>query len=264
MLLVDLIVRLLIVRGRSSQLAGMPKDVRGQPIIVGLRASTPRRSQVTQLIPGQHRRLWSAFASEQPTMHRDARAVQGFFNDLARRVGSVPREAQLPRAIQRQRWSPVNVPLLWGAASVEETVPVLDWLVAGATGMDEAINFHDGMINPVDAVRTGWDSLRTVMRSWEWLRGHGFAALQPSNHISALAQEVLFEDACRNDARVALFEAVFVRLKLHMGRTMAFPKEPRQQAGPQFLRMPVPTVHQVGNSWIQSTSQSVCCDGCPC
>ena len=56
--------------------------------------------------------------------------------------GSVPREAQLPRAIQRQRWSPVNVPLLWGAASAEETVPVLDWLVAGATTMDEAINFH--------------------------------------------------------------------------------------------------------------------------
>ena len=99
------------------------------------------------VVPPPHRRLrlrWSAFASEQPTMHRDARAVQGFFNDLARRVGSVPREAQLPRAIQRQRWSPVNVPLLWGAASVEETVPVLDWLVAGATAMDEAINFHDG------------------------------------------------------------------------------------------------------------------------
>ena len=76
-------------------------------------------------------------------MHRDARAVQGFFNDLARRVGSVPREAQLLRAIQRQRWSPVNVPLLWGAASVEDTVPVLDWLVAGATAMDEATNFHD-------------------------------------------------------------------------------------------------------------------------
>ena len=51
-------------------------------------------------------------------MHRDARAVQGFFNDL--RVAS-----------GQQRWSPVNVPLLWGAASVEETVRVLDWLVPG-------------------------------------------------------------------------------------------------------------------------------------
>ena len=82
--------------------------------------------------------------------------------------------------------------------------------------MDEAINFHDGMINPVDAVRTGWDSLRAVMRSWgvfhradlTRLRGHGFAAVQPGNHISAHAQEFLFEEACKNDARVALFEAV--------------------------------------------------------
>ena len=70
-------------------------------------------------------------------MHRDARAVQGFFNDLARPARST--------IAARQRWSPVNVPLLWGAASVEETVPVLDWLVAGVTAMD-TINFHDGMI----------------------------------------------------------------------------------------------------------------------
>ena len=48
----------------------------------------------------------------------------------------------------------MNVPLLWRAPSVQETVPVLDRLVAGATAMDEAINFHDGMINPVDGVRT--------------------------------------------------------------------------------------------------------------
>ena len=68
-------------------------------------------------------------------MHRDARVVSGFFNDLRVVSGQVLREAQLPHAIQRQRWSPVNVPLLWGAASVEETVPVLDWLVAGATAM---------------------------------------------------------------------------------------------------------------------------------
>ena len=71
------------------------------------------------------------------------------------------------------------------------------------------------------------------MRSWgvfhradltQWLRGHGFAAVQPGNHISAHAEEFLFEEACRNDARVALFEAVFVRLTLHMGRTMAVPE----------------------------------------
>ena len=37
-----------------------------------------------------------------------------------------------------------------------QTVPVLDWLVAGGTAMDEAIDFHDGMINPADADRMGF------------------------------------------------------------------------------------------------------------
>ena len=96
------------------------EDVRARPIIGSDTESVDTAPLAVDAVDsrqnGQHRRLrlrWSAFASEQPTMHRDARAVQGFFNDLARRVGSVPRKAQLPRAIQRQRWSPVNVPLLW-------------------------------------------------------------------------------------------------------------------------------------------------------
>ena len=72
--------------------------------------------------------------------------------------------------------------------------------------MDEVLEFHDGMISPVDAVRTGWSSLREVMRSWgvfhrgdltQWLRGHGFAGAQPGNHIPARAQEYFFEEACR-------------------------------------------------------------------
>ena len=56
----------------------------------------------------------------------------------------------------------------------------------------------------------------------QWLRGHGFAAVQPGNHISARAQE-FYSRKRRNDARVALFEVVFVPLTLHMGRTMAVP-----------------------------------------
>ena len=50
-------------------------------------------------------------------------------------------EAQLPRVIQRQRWSPVNVPLMWGAAGEEQTIPVLDWLFAAETDMDGAVEF---------------------------------------------------------------------------------------------------------------------------
>ena len=70
------------------------------------------------------------------------------------------------------------------------------------------------------------------MRSWgvagqddltQWLRDQRFAGAQPGNHIPARAQEFLFSEACRFDARVALLEAFFVRLTLHMGRQMAVP-----------------------------------------
>ena len=50
----------------------------------------------------------------------------------------------------------MNVPLMWGAAGEEQTIPVLDWLVATTTDMDGAVEFHDGAISPVDAVRSGW------------------------------------------------------------------------------------------------------------
>ena len=39
------------------------------------------------------------------------------------------------------------------------------------------------------------------------------------------AQEFVISEACRFDARVALLEAFFVRLTLHMGRQMAVPPQ---------------------------------------
>ena len=78
----------------SSELAvggNAEEDVRARPIIgsdIESVDTAPRAVDPPQ--NGQHRRLrlmWSAFASEQLTMHRDAHVVQGFFNDLARRVG---------------------------------------------------------------------------------------------------------------------------------------------------------------------------------
>ena len=70
------------------------------------------------------------------------------------------------------------------------------------------------------------------MRSWgvfqridltQWLRGHGFAGTQPGNHITARAQGHFFQETCWVDARVALLEAFFVRLTLHLSRSTAVP-----------------------------------------
>ena len=66
-----------------------------------------------------------------------------------------------------------------------------------------------------------------VFRSWDvasgedltrWLREHGHPGAQPGNHISARAQEHMLQQACGVDARVALLEAVFVVIAVHMGR----------------------------------------------
>ena len=80
----------------------------------------------------QRRRLrlrWSSFASEHVPLHREVRVADAFIRDLARRAGVVPREGEVPRVIRQQRWSPLNVPLLWSAAGVEETSPPAQCLI---------------------------------------------------------------------------------------------------------------------------------------
>ena len=58
------------------------------------------------------------------------RAAATLIQNLAHRVGAVPAGAILPVAIRRQRWSPLTVPLLWGAAGVEQSEAVLEWLTS--------------------------------------------------------------------------------------------------------------------------------------
>ena len=124
------------------------------------------------------------------------------------------------------------MPLLWSAAGVDETSPVLDWLASVAGTMHQAVEFHVGVVNPADAVRVGFAVLRTAMRSWGissppdlslWFRDPGFAMIQPGNHIPARAPEFVIGEACRFDARVALLEACYVRVTLHVGQQMAVP-----------------------------------------
>ena len=162
-----------------------------------------------QVTRGTRRRLrlrWSSFTSEHASLHREARIVDAFVRDLARRVGAVPRGGQLPRVLQHQRWSPIErafVVVRQGRRRPRQSLS--GWLLVQT--MDEEVDFFESRVNPADAVRVGWT----------------FAGAQPGNHIHARAQEFLFSEACRFDARVALLEAFFVRLTLHMGRQMAVP-----------------------------------------
>ena len=109
--------------------------------------------------------------------------------------------------------------------------------VAATSAVEEPIEFYEGGIIASDAVRTGWNALRAVLRGWgvtereglsTWLRNNGFAATVPGNHIAARAQEFIFSEAIAADARVALLEAVYVCYTVHVSRQLAVPPTIRE------------------------------------
>ena len=140
--------------------------------------------------------------------------AENIVRELAGRIGPIPEGGEVPAIVRRQRWSPINVPLMWAAAGGEPSTPVLQWLVQCFSDVAQ-VHFHEGFMNAQEAVRTGWRALRGVFRLWGieeredltvWLRGQGFAGTRPGNHIAARAQKFILSEACRVDARVALLE----------------------------------------------------------
>ena len=175
-------------------------------------------------------------------VHRDVQSADFLMRDLARRIGFVPAGGPLPRPLRVQRWSLMNVPLMWGAAGTDPSTPVLDWLAEVLGEIPDPLEFHGGFIAPSAAVQVEWASLRQAMRSWGisraedltvWLRTNGLPATQRGNHLSARAQEHIMTEACRADARVALLETAFVALALFRGRQMVLPPMTQE-------RVPVP------------------------
>ena len=155
------------------------------------------------------------------------RQAEALVQNLVRRVGPIARGSALPLAVRQQRWSPINVPLLWAAAGAEPTNPVLNWLRACVAGIVEPISFHGGECSATEALAVGFNVLRATMRSWgisnpedlsEWLSRHGFPFVRPGNHLSARAQEHIFAVGSRTDARIAIFEAVYVLITVKRSR----------------------------------------------
>ena len=142
------------------------------------------------------------------------------------RVGPVPIGGNLPSAIRRQRCS-VECALDVGRGRAPREFPLLEWLISMTSGVEEPIHFIGGNLTASAAVRAGWTTLRQAMRSWgveselelsEWLGNQGFPAARPGSHISARGQEHILTEGCREDARVALLEYVFVAITLETGR----------------------------------------------
>ena len=103
------------------------------------------------------------------------RAAEALVNSLVQRIGPVLPGGVVPRALRQQRWSPMNVPLMWGAASDRESDT--------GSRIQQPVSFHGGECSASEAVRLGFSSLRNVIRGWgiecpedllPWLRQHGF------------------------------------------------------------------------------------------
>ena len=198
--------------------AGVETHNRFSPLqdtqVEGMRIVGVSGSDTESDVPSTRRRLCVVWNADP---HSEAQTALILLQVLARRVGAVPVGAPIPVAIRHHRWSPLFVPLLWGAAGVDATTPVLDMLVSTASGVSEPIQFHGSDISATEAVRVGWTALRAVLRMWgvdtqlqvsNWLRNQGFAATRPGHHILARAQERILRE-------MAILETVFVSTVLH-------------------------------------------------
>ena len=80
-------------------------------------------------------------------------------------TGLVTSRRELRFQVRRQRWFPLNVPLMWSAAGQEDSSLLLDWLVGRLVGSRQ-LAFHEGTINAEEAVLSGWLALRSVFKTW--------------------------------------------------------------------------------------------------
>ena len=167
---------------------------------------------------------------------------------LADRIGRVEREMEVPSAVLRQKWSTLNVPLMWAAAGTNADTPVLRWLLRVAAHMPYVVDVVGQEMTGRDALQTAWVALRAAMRSWgvnspaelsTWLAGavgnggRRFPCTAPGGYLTRQAQEYVLQRACAHDARVAALEGMYAEVTLSMSR---------QPQGPEWAAPALPPV----------------------
>ena len=151
----------------------------------------------------------------------------------------MPIGGPIPSAILRQRWSALNVPIIWSAAGACTSIPLIEWLVSRGSSIREPVHFHGGQGSVSDSIRIGWVALREVMTAWgvtapeelsTWLRNRGFPATRPGQHLSVRAQEFIFHEGCVADARCGIVgDSVRVN---HIGARSCKWNSTSEQCGP--------------------------------
>ena len=155
-------------------------------------------------------------------------------------MGPVDFEGEIPRAIRRQQWSAVYVPLMWAAASGDRECPLLQWL-SNAASRGPALHVGVSYMPGEDALYAGWDASLEAMESWgiqsrehlsEWIHNQGFPRPRWGAHFCARAQERILNGVVTRDVRGAAIEAVCVQVALQTCRQHGMPPEPSHNQQP--------------------------------
>jgi hypothetical protein len=153
-------------------------------------------------------------------------------HNLAGRIGPVGPNEEVPPAVRQQKWSALNMPLMWGAAGTAAELPVLKYCRSVAALSLVLVPVAAHQMPASEALMTAWQALRATMRSWgvaspedlsEWFGREGFRTLpRPGAYFGKRLQEHLLHRACGYDARVAGLEASYVHLALYLSRQPRF------------------------------------------
>ena len=197
-------------------------------------ASMPRRRRLVLVsrdldVPDSHEERVARVRHRMQNEHRTCaqqrlvRDFEEFFTSVVRRV--VPTDAdagEIPRALRRQRWSVLNVPLMWAAACGDDQSAVLQWLMAKSEHLPPLM-FDGEAMSCAEAVRISWEVLRNAMQSWnitsreglsEWIRKQGFPRPRWGAHFSGRVQERILNLAIARDIRGAVLESLYVHIAL--------------------------------------------------
>ncbi len=139
---------------------------------------------------------------------------------------SSPSAESIPECIQRQRWSSLNVPLMWAAASGSvDTHALLEWL-GRVTINAPRINTSDGRSETIaDTVASGWRALRSRFRAWGisseedfvvWAHSKDFHSVRLRQHVHANCQEYILDRGVEEDVSVANLEIGYVATAMHL------------------------------------------------
>ena len=138
------------------------------------------------------------------------------------------RRSHAPLSLRRQRWSPLNVPLMWSAAGRKCPHRCSSgWWVQQESSQNRfsftEAKFQRGACGVVVIARCH-EKLAHQHPS-TWLRSQGSS--RPGHHIPARAQEQIPSEACREDARVALLEAIWgvSAVMADFGQNRLWPKQ---------------------------------------